>query len=669
MGEPALEATLNSAREISFTILSMTLSLAAVFLPLVFMPGLVGRIFREFAITIIVSIFASGLVSLTLTPLMCARLLGVRGHHGKKTLMERFAGAVIDPIIALYGSSLTWFLRHKWISAITWFVCLAGTILLLFAVPKSFLPVGDSSFIFGFMIGQQGSSYKQMRVYQDRADAIMQADPTVDVTFSMTGNTQFLQSNQGILLAFLKEPSERPPLVTPTGEMPHPPIANVAGNLMGKLSVIPAFAVMNPQPVLQISTGATSNLQGEYAYALSGIDPQETYEVSRKLVEEMRKYEGFAQPILTDLYDSTPNLEIEILREQASSYGVSVSKIEALLRKGYSQNYLYLIKKPEDQYQVIMEVADKSRSNPDDLRELYVRSDDGQRVVPLSAVTRWKQTTGPQSVNHINQFTSVTIFFNLKPGYAIGAATEFLNQATARIVPPQIRGTLQGKAKDFEDTIRNMISLGILAIFIMYVILGILYESYVHPITVLTSLPVALVGGLATLYLFHEEASLYAFIGMFMLMGIVKKNGIMMIDFALQRMAEGRTSVEAIHDASVDRFRPIIMTTLAALMGAIPIALGFGADGASRRPLGLIIVGGLLVSQLITLYVTPVLYLYMEAFQMHVLDRIPFFRSHHHGHAVPSHPVAGIPGTSGTHGTPHASHSKPVETVIGKNYE
>ena len=656
LGENALDATINSAKEISFTILSMTISLAVVFLPLVFMPGLVGRIFREFAVTIIVSIIASGLVSLTLTPLMCARLLATRGEHGKKTLMERFANAIIDPIIAFYGRTLTWFLKHVWVSVAIWLICFAGTVALFYAVPQSFLPLGDSSFIFGFMIGQQGTSHVQMHEYQTQADKIMQADPNVDVTFSMTGNSQFLQSNQGILLAFLKDPSERPPLQTQMGEIKNPPITSVAYSMQGNLAPVPAFVVMNPQPVLQISTGATANLQGEYAYTLSGIDPEETYAVSRKLKQEMmgftveqngQKIPGFAQPILTDLYDSTPNLEIEILRDQASTYGISVSKIEALLRKGYSQNYLYLIKRPEDQYQVIMEVEDKNRANPDDLRLLYVRSDDGKRVIPLSAVTRWKQTVGPQSVNHINQFTSVTIFFNLTPGVAIGDATAFLQQASAKVVPPQIRGALQGKAKDFEDTMGNLVVLMILAVFVMYVILGILYESYIHPVTVLSSLPVAIVGGLLTLYLFHETASLYAFIGVFMLMGIVKKNGIMMIDFALQRKAEGRTNIEAIHDASIDRFRPIIMTTLAALMGALPIALGFGADGASRRPLGLIIVGGLLVSQFITLYVTPALYLVGEAVQMHVLDRIPFFRAHHAGMAGPgpgqSHVSAPIP--------------------------
>ena len=619
LGEGALDATLNSAKEISFTIMSMTLSLAAVFLPLVFMPGLIGRIFREFAVTIIVSIIASGVVSLTLTPLMCARLLSERGKQHKKTIMERIANALIDPVIAGYGRSLTWFLKHRWISVIIWIACMVGTVWLFVVIPKSFLPIGDSGFMIGVIIGQEGVSPKQMRLYQKDADKILQKDPSIQVTFTMTGNSTFLASNQGILLGFLYPPDKRPP------------IANVAGKMMGDLSAITGtMSFLRPNPVLQISTGAIPNLQGQFAFALSGIDPTETYAVANKLIARLRdvnRFDGFSS-VSSDLFNNTPSLEIEILRDQAASYNVSVSSIEALLRQSYSQNYIYLIKKPEDQYQVIMEVADNGRSRPEDLELLYVRTNDGQQMVPLRAVAKWHQTVGPQSVNHLNQFTSVTIFFNLKPDRNIGEATDYVNASAAEILPPSIRGSLQGEAQDFQNTVRNLTILMALAVFVMYVILGILYESYVHPITVLSSLPVALVGGLLTLFLFNSEASLYAFIGMFMLMGIVKKNGIMMIDFALQRLEQGRSSIDAIHDASVDRFRPIIMTTLAALMGALPIALGIGADGESRRPLGLIIVGGLIVSQLLTLYVTPVLYLYLESFQENVLDRTSFFRSH-----------------------------------------
>ncbi len=636
-GEGPLEAALNSAQEISFTILSMTISLAAVFLPLVFMSGLVGRIFREFAVTIVVAIFASGLVSLTLTPLMCARLLKGRGHGAKQSWMERVIGGVEKRVLAGYGASLGWFLRHRWLSLLIWGACLAGTIGLFLIIPRTFLPVGDSSFVWGVMIGQEGSSAEQMRALQDRADAVLRQDPAVGATFTMTGSSQFLSSNQGLVLLFL------------TPRVARAPIQAVAGRLMGELARIPGvIPFLRPFPVLEISTGATQQTQGQYAYAVSGADPSRVYDVAMRLMARLRQYPGFAT-LSSDLFNHTPNLDIEIRREQARTYGVSEARILALLRTAYAENYLYLIKKPEDQYQVILEVEDAARSKPEDLARLYIKSDDGKQLVPLRALVTWKPSLGPQAVNHLNQFTSVTLFFNLKPGVAIGDATEFIRKAAAEIVPPSVRAGLQGEALTFSDTVRNLTILMVLAVFVMYVILAILYESYLHPLTVLSTLPTALVGGLLTLYLFGEQASLYAFVGMFMLMGIVKKNGIMIVDFAIQRVAAGKSAEAAIHDASLDRFRPIIMTTLAAVMGAIPIAVGYGVDGASRRPLGLVVVGGLVVSQFITLYITPVIYLYLEQFQERVLNRTAFFRAAH----VPL-PVAGgtdltpqSPGRSG----------------------
>ena len=274
-------------------------------------------------------------------------------------------------------------------------------------------------------------------------------------------------------------------------------------------------------------------------------------------------------------------------------------------------------------------MKDNERAQADNLALLYIRSDDGKNLVPLNTLVDWKTSLGPQTVNHLNQFTSVTIFFNLKPEVAIGDATDFISKAEAEIVPPTIRASLQGEALTFRDTVRDLTILMALAVFVMYVILAILYESYVHPLTVLSTLPTALVGGLLALFVFGEQASLYAFVGMFMLMGIVKKNGIMIVDFARQRVDAGETAENAIHEASLDRFRPILMTTLAAVIGAVPIAAGYGADGASRRPLGMVIVGGLVVSQFITLYVTPVIYLYLEEFQEKVLDRTSFFHSGH----------------------------------------
>ncbi|HXG50196.1 MAG TPA: efflux RND transporter permease subunit [candidate division Zixibacteria bacterium] len=614
-GEPAMEAALNSAREISFTIVSMTVSLAAVFIPLVFMPGLVGRIFREFAITIVVAIMASGLVSLTLTPLMCARLLRNRGEGSRKTWMERVVGGWEKRVLALYSRMLWWFLRFRSVSAVTWLVCMAGPIVLFVAIPKAFLPPGDSSFVWGVMIGREGSSPQQMRQLQDRADRVLRDDPSVLATLTMTGNSAFLSANQGLLLAFLRPPEERPP------------IDEVTGRLMERLGAIPGvMPFLRPFPVLEINTGATSRNQGQYAFSLSGIDPRQVYDVADRLMERLRSYPGFST-LSSDHFSNTPNLDIELSREQARIYGVSESRILGLLRNAYSQNYLYLIKQPEDQYKVILEVEDELRSEPADLSRLYVKSDDGRRLVPLSAVASWKVSLGPQAVNHLNQFTSVTLFFNLKAGEAIGDAVDFITRAAEEIVPPTVRAGLQGEALTFRRTVRDLTILMLLAVFVMYVILAILYESYLHPVTVLSTLPTALVGGLLALHLFGEQASLYAFVGMFMLMGIVKKNGIMIVDFALHRVAAGEPADKAIHDACLDRFRPILMTTMAAVMGAVPIALGFGTDGASRRPLGLVIVAGLGVSQLITLFVTPVIYLYLEWFQEKVLDRTRFFRS------------------------------------------
>jgi HAE1 family hydrophobic/amphiphilic exporter-1 len=616
-GMKPLEATLLSAKEISFTILSMTISLAAVFFPLIFMAGLVGRIFREFAITIVVTILASGLVSLTLTPLMCSRLLKARGQGAKQTWIERRAGRIEKRVLGVYGASLWWFLRHRWISALAWAACMAGTIILFTVVPKAFLPVGDSSFIWGVLIGKEGSSPQQMQALQNKAETILRQDPSIGATFTLTGNGQFLASNQGLVLGFLVPPQVRAPIQLVTGE------------LMRKLDAIPGvFAFLRPMPVLNISTGATSQNQGRYAYSLSGVNAQQVYDVAQKLMARLQQYPGFAT-ISSDYFAHTPNLEIDIRRDQARTYGVSEARILTLLRNAYSQNYLYLIKKPEDQYQVILEVKDSDRSKPSDLSLLYIRSDDGKNLVPLDALVTWKETLGAQTVNHLNQFTCVTIFFNLKPDVAIGDATDFISKAEAEIVPPTVRASLQGEALTFRDAVRDLTFLMALAVFVMYVILAILYESYVHPLTVLSTLPTALVGGLLTLYVFGEQASLYAFVGMFMLMGIVKKNGIMIVDFARHRVDAGEKAEQAIHDASMDRFRPIIMTTLAAVFGAVPIAAGYGADGASRRPLGMVIVGGLVVSQFITLYVTPVIYLYLEQFQEEVLNRTSFFHSGH----------------------------------------
>ncbi|MDD2706461.1 MAG: efflux RND transporter permease subunit [Verrucomicrobiae bacterium] len=629
-GLPAMKAAIKSAEEISFTIISMTVSLAAVFIPLVFMSGIIGRVFQEFAITIIISILASGFVSLSLTPLMCARMLKERGEENK-TWMQRFMDHWFGKMLKGYGKTLDVALHHGWISILTGLICLAGTGYLFYILPKTFLPVGDSGFIRGIFIAADETSPDQMKRYQTQVDQIMRKNPAMNMSLTLANAGSFLASSQAFVLAFLKDKEE----------CKRDPIEKVTQELMAQLSSIPGiFCALRPNPVLHISAGATSQNQGQYAFTISGTDEKIVYRDSMKLLQAMWKIPGMMM-VSSDLHLTTPQLAIDIKREQASTYGITAETIESTLRNAYSQNYVYLIKTPLQQYQVIVEVDDPLASRPEDLNLLYLKSNDPNQkdLIPINAVASWREILGPQSVNHFNQFASVTIFFDLLPGAPIGDITEKVNQLSKEILDPTLLRSFQGDAQAFEETIVSLVILMFVAVFVMYILLGILYESYIHPITVLVALPVAVVGGLLTLLIFKSELSLYALIGVFMLMGIVKKNGIMMVDFALQRMRAGIELVEATKEACIDRLRPILMTTLAALMGALPIACGYGSDGESRKPLGLTIVGGLLFSQIITLYVTPVVFLYMQKFQDNVLNRFAFFRQTGDETSVPALPA------------------------------
>src|SRR5256885_270115 len=549
-GESILTAAYRTAGEISFTILSMTLSLAAVFIPLVFLPGLLGRIFQEFSITIIVAILASGLVSLTLTPLMCARILDERRAGHKKARMEKWTGDFIQRVIAAYSRALDKFLDRAYLAVPTLLVCIIGLVFFFTHLPFTLLPVGDSGFARGVFIAHEGTSPEQMRAFQKQVNEKVQAEPSVAQFFTNTGTGSRSASSQGIVFCIFKPREERDP------------IEQCLLRLQKSISTIPGLtAVISPSPVLQINVGATNQTQGQYAYTISGIVPQDVYKAADQMMAKLRGFKGFAS-VRSDYYNSTPNLTVNIDRERAAIYGVSTSAIQSLLKNAYSQNYVYLIKQPDDQYQVILEVKDNERSTPGDLNNLYVRGNNGNTftqsgsgsggittttgtaadLVPLRAVTSTTQVVGPQAVNHFDQFTSVTINFNLFPGVAIGDATKFIEDSFVQVHQqfPGVQATFQGEALVFRQLFRALPLLLLAAIFVMYVILGILYESYVHPITVLfPAIVPAVVGGLFTLWIFGSTLSLYSVIGLFLFLRIVKKNGIMVVDFALQRIDEG----------------------------------------------------------------------------------------------------------------------------------
>ncbi|MDP8298312.1 MAG: efflux RND transporter permease subunit [Candidatus Tantalella remota] len=612
-GRKPLLAAIDSMGEITGAVISTSVALIIVFMPLVFMGGVVGRNFKEFALTVIIAITCSTIMALTLTPMMCSRML--KEIKGKKTRMQVFIDKYIGGLITKYAVALHWTLTHRYIALIAWVLCLAGTMWLFSILPKAFMPEGDSGAIRGGMLMPQGTSTVQARKYQDQLNVVFRKNKFVEKVLTITGTNTGADQSSGMVILILKDGRR-------------PTIQKITQEITEWVAYLPAgFTFLQPIPALQLSAGGESTATGSrYSYIVKGQDSDDVYDTASKLENVMSGLKGFTG-IQNNVKLNMPQLSIKILRDRASTFGLTAADIEQALLLAYAGGKITTYKTDVDQYYVILELTKEYQYNPEDLSRIYVRSRTTNDLIPLGAVAEWTETVGPQNVPHSDQLNSVTISFNLDPGMPVGTATNALSQAAETIIPQGVTGTFQGEAQEFEAAVASLGVLLLISVFLMYAILGILYESYIHPFTVLTTLPVATVGGLATLLLLGQELSLYAYIGMFMLLGIVSKNGILMVDFAKQRMEDGLSSFDAIYEACRERFRPILMTGASTIVGALPIALGFGADGSSRQPLGLIIVGGLLCAQVLTLFVTPGIFLYMQQFQENVLDKFEMSRS------------------------------------------
>ncbi len=600
-GEPPMQAALTGAREIGFTIVSMTISLVAVFIPVLFMGGLLGRLLHEFAITIGVAILVSGVVSLSLTPMLCSRFLRPpkETRHGVLYMAtERF----FDALLRGYDSSLRLVLRHRLAMIVVLLALAVASVYMYFIIPQGFLPSEDTNQIFAFTEAAQGISYDAMVEHQKALAEIVRADPDVEAFNSSVGasgpNTT---TNTGRIFILLKPRGERTRSVDEKIEELRPKMMSVPGLL--------AF----PQnlPPIRIGGNLTKSL---YQITLQSPDTRELYENAQSFEQKVRALPQ-VQDVTSDLQIKNPQVQVEIDRDKASALGVSAQQVEDALYSAYSSRQISTIYAANNQYRVILELLPEFQRDPSALSLLYVRTARGD-LAPLATLARLPRNLGPLTVNHLGQLPAVTVSFNLKPGYSLGQAVDAVNGVARDKLPSTITTSLQGTAQAFAKSSQGLGLLLVMAVLVIYLVLGVLYESFIHPITILSGLIPALFGALLTLMVFKADLSVYAFVGVIMLVGIVKKNAIMMIDFALQaQREEGKPPLEAIYQGCLVRFRPIMMTTMAALMGTLPIAIGIGAGAESRRPLGLAVVGGLVISQFVTLYLTPVVYLYMDRVQ------------------------------------------------------